>query len=144
MLEHSLTLPLGFRAAEKVGHCLTAARVGEFVVGVRDRKIVISGWASTTVLFNNRHPATQRVNAFPAFEFRHGSADPLLEVVAAEPLLYTMRNPDRVTVDGGVGRPVLFAPHIDDDSSSLNNFLQVATLNEHVQMASSSQTPGDG
>ena len=28
MQEHSLTLPLDFRAAEKVGHCLPAARVG--------------------------------------------------------------------------------------------------------------------
>ena len=54
--------------------------------------------------------------------------------IESEPRLYTIRNPDRVLVDGSVGRPVL--PDISSDSSSFHNRFQVATLNEHAQMPS--------
>jgi hypothetical protein len=68
------------------------------------------------------------VYAFFGFQFRHGVADPLLEVVA-EPHLYTICKPDGFSFDKFGRRPVRGALEV------LSSFRQVFTTYEHAQIA---------
>jgi hypothetical protein len=73
-------------------------------------------------------PPPAEVQGVYAFEFRHGMADPLLEVVS-EPRLYTICKPDGFSFEERGGRPIRGALEV------LSTFLQVFTTNEHAQIA---------